>query len=111
MIASSMSFHIFSVLQPSDSRSLFRVDSFLGTKTDDKGDTCRRCPATTGCTCVPFAALVLVMDKVLTVLVDEVVCEVHADIILTDKTDKGSSAMFENTSTSLIISVTQLGNC
>lgn len=91
-----MSFHIFSVLQPSDSRSLFRVDSFLGSKTGDTGDKSIISPDTTGCTCVPFAALVLVMDKVLTVLVDGVVCEMHADIILTDETDKGSSAMFEN---------------
>lgn len=93
-----MSFHIFSVLQPSDSRSLFRVDSFLGTKTDDKGDK-SICPDTTGRTCVPFAAPVLVMDKVLTVLVDGVVCKMHADIILTDETDKGSSAMVENINT------------
>lgn len=89
MITSSTSAHIFSVLQPSDSRSLFRVDSFLGTKTDDKGDQSKICPDTTGCTSVPFAALVLVMDKILTVLVDGVVCEMHADIILTDETDKG----------------------
>lgn len=94
-----MSFHIFSVLQPSDSRSLFRVDSFLGTKTDDKGDKSIICPDTKGFTCVPFAAPVLVMDKVLTVLVDGVVCEMHADIILTDETDKGSSAMVENINT------------
>lgn len=104
-----MSFHIFSVLQPSDSSSLFRVDSFLGSKTDDGGGKSITCPDTTGCTCVPFAAFVLVMDKVLAVLVDGVVCEVHADVILTDETDKGSSAMFENMDTQLIISVTQLG--
>lgn len=88
-----MSVHIFSVLHPSDSRSLFRVDSFLGgggggTKTDDKGDQSITCPDTSGCTCVPFAALVLVMDKILTVLVDGVVCEMHADVILTGETDK-----------------------
>lgn len=99
MITSSMSFHIFSVLQPSDSSSLFRVDSFLGTNTDDRGGKSIICPDTMGCTCVPFAAFVLVMDKVPTVLVDGVVCEMHADIILTDKTEKGSSAMFENINT------------
>lgn len=32
---------------------------------------------------LPFAARVLITDKVLTVLVDEVVCEMHAHIILT----------------------------
>lgn len=93
MTTSSMSLHIFSVLHPSDSRSLFRVDSFLGTKAQDRSIMC---PDTTGCTTVPFAAGVLVMDKVLTVLVDGVVCEMHADVILTDETDKGSSATLEN---------------
>lgn len=33
---------------------------------------------------VPFAAFVLIMDEVLAVLVDGVVCEVHADVVLTD---------------------------
>lgn len=32
---------------------------------------------------VPFAASVLITDKVLAVLVDGVVCEMHAHIILT----------------------------
>lgn len=54
-----------------------------------KVDKSKICPDITGCTCVPFAALVLVMDKILAVLVDGVVCEMHADIILTDETDKG----------------------
>lgn len=72
--------------------------AFWGAK-QDTGDKSIISPDTTGCTCVPFAALVLVMDKVLTVLVDGVVCEMHADIILTDETDKGSSAMFENINT------------
>lgn len=36
------------------------------------------------------------MDKVLAVLVDGVVCEMHADVILAEKTDEESSAMSEN---------------
>lgn len=36
------------------------------------------------------------MDKVLAVLVDGVVCEMHADVILAEKTHEESSATFEN---------------
>lgn len=36
------------------------------------------------------------MDKVVTVLVDGVVCEMHADVILAEKTEEGSSAMLED---------------
>lgn len=36
----------------------------------------------------PFAARVLVTDKVLTVLVDGVVCEVHAHVVLEEEEEK-----------------------
>lgn len=47
---------------------------------------------TTGCSCVPFTAGVLVMDKVLTVLVDGVVGQVHANVILKEETDQRSKS-------------------
>lgn len=83
---SSMSFHILSVLQLIDSRSLFRVDSFLGDKHLIKmqyfKSVCHNTQQASS-VYVPFAASVLVTDKVLAVLVDGVVCEMHAHIILT----------------------------
>lgn len=46
---------------------------------------------------LPFAAGVLVVDKVLAVLVDGVVGEMHADVILAEKTEEERSAVIQAT--------------
>lgn len=87
MITSSMSFHIFSVLHSLDSKSLFRVDNFL----QENKTSCEffRFDKTTHKALSmfsPFAAGVFVSEEVLTVLVDGVVGEVHAHVVLKEET-------------------------